>query len=324
MQARRMVLAGLIVGILALTPVLGVSADAEYTIYFLGVQPSVDPAFVVFLKGVTEADAILPNVEVVYMGLTAEEINPEGIIDKLETAIAAKADGIVTGFWMLEAEDEVVRRAIAQGIPVMAYNQPDPRPKGERIPYLGFVGVNPFNIGEEMAYEMMRHVTIERAAIGIHHVGSASVETTASGIASVLDEQGIPNEKLDITIEPSTAISVLTSYLTRYPETNVIFLLGAAGSDPAITLVREQGLEGEVFLGTIEVTDKVSQALEDGIALFGVVQQSWAQAYYAIVELYNYLEFGIFPSEEMLTGPIFITADNLDTYQKQLEEVGGG
>jgi simple sugar transport system substrate-binding protein len=317
MKTARRILVLLLVLLAAMTAF----AKEKYTFYVFGADPGADPAFIAYYAGVKHAMKLLPDVKIIYVGLAGEDISATGIANKLEQAIAARPDGIITGFWFLQAEDEPVRNAIKQGIKVIAYNQPDPRPEGQRIPYLGYVGVEARDIGIAMANESLKRVNIKRAAIAIHHVGSASVETVAAGVASVLEAKKVPFDKLEITVTPSTAINVLNSYVNRYPATNFIFTLGAAGAIPTLRFIQEQGLQGKVFAAAYEVTKEVSKGIKDGIIPVAIEHQSFTQTFYPIIELYNYLEYGLFPLENLYTGPIVVDKSNVDTYQKQLDTI---
>lgn len=161
--------------------------NPKYTICLFGADPGADPAFIGYYAGVKLADKLLDDCKIVYVGLAGEDLRGIGIANKLEQAVAVKPDGISIGFWFLQAEDEPIRNAIKQGIKIIAHNQPDPRPEGQRIPYLGYEGVQSRDIGIAMATEALKRINIKRAAIAVHHVGSASVENVAAGIASVLE-----------------------------------------------------------------------------------------------------------------------------------------
>lgn len=299
---------------------LGATAAPKYTFYAVGADPSVDQFFAVILKGFEAAEEVFP-VKVVYLGMMPEEVNATGMVNLLETALAADPDGVTSGFWFAAAQDEVVRRMLDAGIPVIAYNQEDLR--DEPVPYLGYVGQDETITGQKLARATLDRIDIKRALIGIHAPGTASVETRALGIVQVLEEEGIPYDKLDITMTPSTAITVMSAYLTQHPETNVMFLLGPSGTHPALTLLEEQGLEGKVFIATCDSSDKTMEGIQDGRILVTIVQQPFLQSFTAIQLLYLYLEYGVIPPERIETGPTVIDKDNLDAVMKQIKKTGG-
>jgi len=302
--------------------VLCVGAPAKYTFYGVGVDPSVDPFFAMVLKGFEAAGEIFP-VDIVYIGLNAQEINPTGLVNKLEIARASGAEGLITGFWMAEAEDEVVRAMIDEGVGVMAINQNDVRPEAERVPYLGYVGQDESETGQALAEATIGRMQIDRAVIAIHAVGSASLETRAAGIAEVLEAHDIAYDKLDITTDPSTAMTNLGAYITQHPETNVIFALGASGTHSALALLSEQALTGKVVIATFDITEPTVEGIRDGRILLTVSQQPFMQSFLAVQLLYAYLEYGIVPPAHVPTGPTMVDADNVDAIEKQVETTGG-
>ena len=297
--------------------------QAKYTFYAMGVSPGVDPFWATVYEGIKAADDLFP-VKVVYVGMKAEELNAAATANKLEIARAAKPDGIITGFWFLVASDEVCRNSISEGIPIIAYNMEDPRPKNERIPYLGYIGMDERVTGDVLARATLDKIDIKRAAIGIQYPGSASLETRASGIIKVLKEKGIPYDKLDITPTPSTAINVLGAYITKYPETNMLFLLGPVGTHPALQLIKEKGLKGKVFISTFDVSEKTLNGIRDGAILLTISQQAFAQGFLAVQSFYLYHEYGIIPPQRVETGPTLIDDTNVKIIEKQLKMTSGG
>lgn len=320
---KRSVLISLVLAAALVIPfTLGFADEAKYTFYGVAVEPSVDPFFAMVLKGFEAAEEIFP-VDVVYIGLSAEEINPTGLVNKLEIARAAKPDGVITGFWMAEAEDEVVRAMIDSGIAVMAINQNDVRPEKDRIPYLGYVGQDESSTGQALAEATIARMDVARAVIGIHAVGSASLETRAAGIAEVLEANGIPYDKVDITTDTSTAVTNLGAYLIQHPETNVIFTLGASGTHSALALLNEQDLVGKVVISTFDITEPTVAGIKDGRILLTVSQQPFMQSFMAVQLLYTYLEYGVLPPANIPTGPTMVDIDNIDAIEKQVEKTGG-
>lgn len=297
------------------------SQEVKYTFYAMGVQPGVDPFWATVYKGIQAAEEVLP-VKVNYQGMTEGEINPAGIANKMETAVAARPDGIIAGFWFLEAISDLSKFAIDQGIPMIAYNLEDIRPIPERVPYLGYIGMDERITGEILAEATLNKIDIDRAVIGIQYPGSSSLETRARGIEKVLRENGIPFDKLDITPNPSTAITVMGAYKQRFPETNVFFLLGPVGTHPALQLIEEMKLD-DVVISTFDVSERTITGIKDGRILYTIAQQPFAQGYMAVEQLYMYLEYGIIPPQRTQTGPTLVDDGNVDAIEKQLQRTGG-
>src|SRR6202040_281961 len=88
-----------------------------------------------------------PNVKAEY--LSTNEYSTQKYVQLIEQAISTKPDGLVVSITDAPALDRVLRKAISQGIPVVAFNTPDLRDPAERIPYLTFVGTDYYQDGKK-------------------------------------------------------------------------------------------------------------------------------------------------------------------------------
>jgi len=299
----------------------------EFTFYYVSHGGPADPWWAPVIKGAQDAAKLL-NVKVVYLG--PEKFSIEKLVDLLESAIAAKPDGIICTITSYEALDEPLRRAIKQGIPVLAVNVPDPRPKGERIPYLGYIGQDEYEAGYKLAkaaleeFKKIKGRPPKLAVIGIHEPGHVGLEMRAKGIQDAFKEEGLPvPEKLDITTDPTKALELLKSYLAAHPDVEIIFTLGPLGAHPAMQLIREQGLKDKVYVATVDVDDKILEGIKEGIMLVAISQQPYAQGFLPVVFMYLYVKYGIMPPEHVPTGPTPITKELLSIVEKQIETTGG-
>jgi len=287
-----------------------------YTFYVVSHGGPADPFWGVVMKGMKDA-AEKYNVEAVYLG--PEKFSIKEFIDLLESAIARKPDGLVVTITNPVALDEPLRKAIKMGIPVVAINVPDSRPADEAIPYLCYVGMDEYLAGVYAARRMLQEFTPGRAVIAIHEPGHAGLEARAKGIMDTLKPKGIPVEKLDITTDPTKALTLMKSYLIKHPDTDAIFTLGPLGAHPAIQLVEEEGLVGKVKIGAIDLTTKITDAIKKGEVLFTVDQQQYLQGYLPVVFLYLYNEYGLIPHEKVLTGPSIVDKSNVDIVEKTVQ-----
>ena len=79
----------------------------------------------------------------------------EDTVNRMEAAVAEKPDLLV-----ITATDPVTMRptlekAQADGIPVIAINVADPAPRGERVPYLLYIGADMYLSGREAAVQVL-------------------------------------------------------------------------------------------------------------------------------------------------------------------------
>jgi len=299
--------------VLLIVAILGFS---KYTFYLVSHGGPADPFWGVVMKGMKDA-AEKYGVEAIYLG--PEKYSLKEFIDLVNSAIARKPDGLIVTITNPVALDEPLRKAIKMGIPVVAINVPDTRPPEEAIPYLVYVGMDEYLAGVYAARRMLQEFTPKRAVVAIHEPGHVGLEARAKGIMDVLSEKNIPVEKLDITTDPTKALTIMKSYLMKHPDTDAIFTLGPLGAHPAIQLVEEEGLVGKVKIGAIDLTTKITDAIKKGVVVFTIDQQQYLQGYLPVVFLYLYKEYGLIPHEKVLTGPSIVDKTNVEIVEKTVK-----
>src|ERR1700748_654682 len=86
-----------------------------------------------------------PGVKTEY--LSTNEYSLQNFISILNQAIATHPDGIAVPILNSQALQPILDKAISRGIPVVAFNISDPRPVGQRIKYLTYVGGDEYLTG---------------------------------------------------------------------------------------------------------------------------------------------------------------------------------
>ncbi|MDD5014669.1 MAG: sugar ABC transporter substrate-binding protein [Atribacterota bacterium] len=294
--------------------------EKELNFYVISHGGPADPFWGVVIKGVNDA-AKQFNVNATYIG--PEKFSITKMVDSLESAMAGKPDGIVATVVNVEALDEPLRRAIKQGIPVITINTCDPRPGAEKIPYLCFIGSDEYLMGVYSARRMLEAFKPnkpKRAVIAIHEPGWAGAEVRAQGMKAVYDEAGVPNEKLDTTVDPTKAVEILRSYLQKYPDTEAINTVGPMSAHPAIKFLEEEKLTNKVKMGAEDLTTVIVDAIKRGTCEFTIVQQQYLQGYLSVEFLSLYKRYGLCPVESVITGPSIVDKNNVDLVVKMVEE----
>ncbi len=311
-----LVLTALVIGafIVALYPSVALAKQLRFYVVSHG-GPG-DPFWGVVMKGMEDA-AKRFGVKATYLG--PEKFSIKKLVDMLNSAISAKPDGLIVTITNAVALDEPLRKAIKMGIPVIAINVPDTRPPEKRIPYLCYVGMDEYKGGVEAARRMLKEFTPKRAIVAIHEPGHTGLELRAKGIKDVFSKKGIPVEEIDITTNPTKAVGIMASYLSRHPETDAIFTLGPIGTQPALKLIEEKGLVGKVKVSGWDLTPLMIEAIKKGELLFTVEQQQYLQGYLPVVFLYLYNKYGLIPHGTVLTGPSIVDKSNVDIVAKMVK-----
>ncbi len=301
--------------------VSGLALSKTYKFYVISHGGPGDPFWGVVMKGMKDAASFVTKgnpdgdvIEATYLGPAKYSV--EELVNMLNSAIATKPDGIAVTITDSVAVEGPLRKAIDEGIPVIAINVPDPRPPEEKIPYLFYVGGDEYLSGKKAAERILALGKPKRAIVTIHEVGHMGLELRAKGFIEVMSANGVPAEKLATGLDPTQAIEILKGYFAKYPDTDVIFTLGSIDSAYVIAFLKEQGLVGEVKHAAFDVSDEVVEAIKEGITLFTISQQQYLQGYLPIIYLYLYDKYSFLPASDILTGPGFVDASNIQLVEE--------
>ena len=315
-----------LVGVLLIALVVGlfiggatvIAADHQLVFYYVPHAGAGDPFWATQRLGWNTACKQL-GVKGIFTAPVKFSVSKQ--VDMLESAINAHPDGIATTISSDTAFGAPLERAKKLGIPVIAVNIEDYTPP--YVPYLAYIGQDEFKVGGALANRVLKDFTPKRAVIGIHQPGLTCLELRAKGIMEVFKAKGIPIEKIDITPEPTRAYEILKAYLTKHPDTDMIFTLGPLGAHPAIDLIKDENLVGNVRLATCDVSAKILDAIKNGEMICAIAQQPFMQGYLAAVWLYLHVEYGFLPPAKMATGPTVIDKSDLSIAEKEIKTTGG-
>lgn len=260
-----------------------------------------------YRKGLTDA-ARLYGVTVRDVAPTTNDLSQ--LPNLLNSAIAARPDGLIVTIPDPKGEDAPLREAARRGIPAIAVNVTDTRPVGQRIPYLFYVGGDEELGGRRQAEEVLKVKTPKRAAVAIHEPGHVGLELRYKGFADVLGAKGVPVDKLDVGTDPTRITEVLRGYLTAHKDAEALFTVGPIPTLPALKVLREMNLVGKVLLVSFDLTNEQIRAIENGELLSTVGQQQYLQGYLPVAWLYLHVHYLFTPASDILTGPFIVTKSN--------------
>lgn len=273
-----------------------------------------------------------PNVETEY--ISTNQYSVQEHVRLLEQAISTGPDGIAVPIVSADAFEAPLREAIEQGIPVVAFNIPDPRPLAERIPYLTYVGADEYLTGKELG-----EFALQRAAAGeipmptavvcaSHDAAHQGLKARCRGMRDAMTAAGAGFKELFIGAEPATARTTLESYLQSHPETNYIFTVASWSAPWAWGVANDMGLDPDVDAGgvtiiTVDASPVALAGIRRGHVLATSSQGFWLQGYVPMEWLYWYHELGYRPRSDILTGPTVIDASRIQHWETLVRDVLG-
>lgn len=272
-----------------------------------------DPFWKSVEKGVMDAASKHPDLEVTYVG--PSEYNFTEFMSYIESAIASKPDALVCTLTEPEAMDEVLRNAIANGLPVVAINAPDLRePPESRIPVLTYVGEDSYYVGVVAAEETLKRFTPKRALFVNHHPGAKNIEMRGRGFIDTMKKHGVPAEALDISADPAQGAEITLAYLTTNPDTEVIFSTNTLRTEAIVTRLIDEGIDvgNKVRIASMDISEKVLEYIQEGKVMFTLDQQQYLQGYLGVEFAYLHVKYGFTPPPAPVsTGPAVITAEDI-------------
>jgi simple sugar transport system substrate-binding protein len=290
------------------------SAPPKYRFILVSGTPSIF-FFGITATGVEDAGKLL-NVKAEYYG--PDEMTEEKWANLVVAAVAAKPDGLAISFQgSPESVDEPLRKAAAEGTPIIFSNTGDPRPSEQQIPHLCFIGMDNNLCGKASAEYVFAKSTPKRVMISNQAPGWPGGQMRAKGFTDFCDTKGVPWEQVDVTGDLSKAIEITRSYVEAHPQTDCIYSVGGLGTIAIGKLMETYPqYRGKIIgIGANDIPE-ILKPINQGYLTAGVGQQPWIQGFLPILMLYLYKIGGHVVQGDMLTGPFIIDKSNVEWYTR--------
>jgi len=252
------------------------------------------------------------------LGVTVEYRNPPtgDLADMariIEQAAASNPTGIISTIADFNVLKGPLTKAVEQGIPVITVNSGTIE-ESKEIGALMHVG-QPEPAAGLAAGERAKAAGVKKFLCVNHYITNPASVQRCQGFA---DGLGVPlgSQMIDTGLDPSEVKNKVSAYLRANPDTDGIIALGPNSAEPTIAALKENGLAGQIFFGTFDLSADISAAIKDGTISFAIDQQPFLQGYLPVVLLTNYARYGVIPPNAINSGPGFITKDNIALVEK--------
>ncbi|MFF8841570.1 sugar ABC transporter substrate-binding protein [Streptomyces sp. NPDC015127] len=239
--------------------------------------------------------------------------NPEGKeqAQLVQTYIDQKVDGIVVTLAKPEAVSDVVRKAVAAGIPVVTINSGAEFSKG--LGALSHIGQDESVAGEAVGEELNKRGR-KKALCVIHEQGNVSLEARCAGVKKTF-EGTVENLNVEGTNMPATTSSI-EAKLQSAKDIDAVVTLGAPFA--AASVKAKDGAGSDAEINTFDLNADVVKALKAGEIAFAVDQQPYLQGYLAVDELWlNKVNRNVIGGgRPILTGPALVTDKDVPALEK--------
>lgn len=242
--------------------------------------------------------------------------DPEGAkqASLIEAELAKKPDGLVVSMANPDALASSLEAATSADVPFITINSGAEESKA--MGALEHIGQTETVAGQGAGERLAEGGATKLLCI-VHEAGNIGLEQRCDGAAEAF---GGSFEKLQVDLNnPQGIEATVKSKLLGDNSFDAVLSL-----NPTVTTATLAGMEAagsEAELASFDIDTDVLQAIKDGKVAFTVDQQQYLQGYLAIVFLVLYQDNlntvgGGLP---VLTGPAFVTADNVDSIVKLVE-----
>ncbi|MFE7168049.1 substrate-binding domain-containing protein [Streptomyces sp. NPDC057616] len=255
-----------------------------------------------------QAAAAKDNIKLVY----SSDPNAGNQANLVQNAIDQKVDGIALTAAKPQAMKDVIGKATSAGIPVVGFNSGvGDRKKLGMLEYFG----QDENIAGQAFGQRLNQIGAKHALCVIQEQGQVALESRCAGL-----KKGFSG-KTDILYVNDTDMpsvkSTITAKLKQDSSIDQVVTLGAPIAPTAVQSLSDAG--GKAKVATFDLNKDLVSAIQKGTIEFTVDQQPYLQGYLAVDALWLYRTNGNFSgggAAPVLTGPTFITKDNVDSVAK--------
>lgn len=259
-----------------------------------------------------QAAAAKDNVELVYSS------SPNGAdqANYIQNAIDQHVDGIAVTLAKPDAMKGVIAKAEKAGIPVVGLNSGLNTWKDMGL--LEFFGQDE-NIAGQAFGKRLNELGAKHNICVIHEQGNVGLEARCAGVKKTFKGK-TENLYVNGTDMPSVK-STITAKLRQDSSIDYVVTLGAPFALTAVQSAKDAGGEAEV--ATFDLNKTLVKAVKSGDVQLAVDQQPYLQGYLSIDSLWLYKVNGNFSGggeQPVLTGPAFVSKDNVETIAKFAEK----
>ncbi|MBW7920992.1 MAG: sugar ABC transporter substrate-binding protein [Rubellimicrobium sp.] len=226
----------------------------------------------------------------------------------IEAATASNPDGIVVSIPDADALHDPIEAAKAAGIPVVVIDSGMEQVENWGLDlYVG--GHSEYDNGVR-AGQIMAEAGVSHGICVNHEVGNVSLDLRCQGYNDGLAESGGGSEVVASTMDPTDVTHRVEAYLTAHPEVTGVLTLGPTVAAPILKMFEDQGTTDNYRLASFDLSPEILDAVANGSALFAIDNQQFLMGYYPVMFLASRAMYRTFPTDNVWTGPSFITAED--------------
>jgi simple sugar transport system substrate-binding protein len=269
-----------------------------------------NPFFVPTRYGAEDACAL---VGCTYQWTGSEKSIATDMVNALNTAVSAKADGIAVSLVDLTAFNDPVEKALAAGIPVVSYNADAKDNKR-----LCYIGQDLFLSGKGLGQRIVELVGEGPVAGFIATPGQLNIQPRMDGAREAIKESGKNIQLEEIATGPTVneELSRIQAYYTGHPDVKGMFAVDAGSTEGVAKVMADNKLAAKgIHAGGFDLLPTTLEAISKGDLDFTIDQQPYLQGFYTVMVLFlTKISGGLTGPADINTGLKFVTKSTVGPY----------
>ena len=271
-----------------------------------------NPFFVPTQYGIQDAVSIV-GCKYQWTGSATSSVSE--MVNAMNAAIAAKADGIAVAIIDPTAFNAPVQAALSAGIPVLSYNAD--APAASKNARLAYIGQDLFASGVQVGNRIASLVPSGDIVGFIATPGSLNIQPRIDGIKSVLSTiPSISFTEIATGAAVNDELSRIEAYYLGHPNLKGMVAVDAGSTQGVSQIMEKHGLAAKgVHAGGYDLLPVTLQEIQKGNLDFTIDQQPYQQGFTPVMQLLLFkLSGGLQAPSNTNTGLLFVTKDNVGPY----------
>ncbi|MGB1236904.1 MAG: sugar ABC transporter substrate-binding protein [Pseudomonadales bacterium] len=236
----------------------------------------------------------------------------------VEQAVASNPDGLIVTIADYDVLKGPISKAVKKGIPVITINSGTAQ-QSEKLGALMHVGQPEYDAGFG-AGKKAKAAGVKSFVCVNHYIENPASVERCQGFADAIGTD-LKGNMIDVGKDPLDIEKKVQAYLRKNANTEAVLTLGPTSAHPTLRALNKTKQAGKVYFGTFDLSSEIAAAIKSGTIEFAIDQQPYLQGYMPVTVLSLYSRYGIAPSNDINSGPGFITKDNIAQVEKLAGEV---
>ena len=288
----------------------GLPAHPAWKFVFVN-HVTTNPFFVPTQYGVADACSMLGCA---YQWTGSQTSIASEMVNAMDAAITAKADGIAVSLVDEHAFNEPTKRALEAGIPVFAYNADA---KGNDR--LAYIGQDLYASGQALGRRIVELVG-EGPVVGfIATPGQLNIQPRLDGAKEAIKASGKKIELTEVATGPTVneEVSRVDDYYVGHKDIKGMFAVDAGSTMAVGKAMEKYGLHAKgVRAGGFDLLPQTLDEIAGDHLDFTIDQQPYLQGFYTIMEMALFrFSGGLTGPADINTGLKFVTKSGVEPYR---------